>query len=79
MPVVYSELKRIASGYLQGERPGATLQVTALVHDAQLSPRTFCTFPRELSSLRRTISCRRTARSVLEELSGVKERPASGT
>jgi RNA polymerase sigma factor (TIGR02999 family) len=36
IPVVYSELKRIASGYLQGERPGATLQVTALVHDTYL-------------------------------------------
>ena len=36
IPIVYSELKRIASGYLEGERPGATLQVTALVHDAYL-------------------------------------------
>jgi RNA polymerase sigma-70 factor, ECF subfamily len=36
MPLVYSELKRIASGYLNGERQGATLQVTALVHEAYL-------------------------------------------
>jgi RNA polymerase sigma factor (TIGR02999 family) len=36
IPAVYSELKRIASGCLEGERPGATLQVTALVHDAYL-------------------------------------------
>ena len=33
---------------------------------AELSPRTFCTFGRELSSLRRTVSRRRTARNVLE-------------
>jgi len=36
MPLVYSELKKIATAYLDGERPGATLQVTALVHDAYL-------------------------------------------
>ena len=38
------------------------------------TPRTFCIFRRELSSLRRTVSRRRTARNVLEELSGVSER-----
>jgi hypothetical protein len=36
MPLVYSELKRIAGAYLEGERSGATLQVTALVHEAYL-------------------------------------------
>jgi RNA polymerase sigma factor (TIGR02999 family) len=36
MPLVYGELKRIAASYLEGERPGATLQVTALVHEAYL-------------------------------------------
>ena len=36
---------------------------------SQLSPRTFCTLPRELSSRRRTLSI------VFEELSGVWERP----
>src|SRR5262245_15737689 len=36
MPLVYRELKRIAAGYLAGERPGITLQVTALVHEAYL-------------------------------------------
>ena len=39
------------------------------------TPRTFCTFRRELSSVQRTGSRRRTARNVLEELSGVSERP----
>jgi RNA polymerase sigma factor (TIGR02999 family) len=34
MPLVYSELKRIATAYLEGEQPTATLQVTALVHEA---------------------------------------------
>ena len=36
MPLVYLELKRIAAAYLGGERPSATLQVTALVHEAYL-------------------------------------------
>jgi glutamine synthetase adenylyltransferase len=42
---------------------------------AERSVRTFCTFRRELSSQRRTISRRRTVRNVPEELSGVSERP----
>ena len=34
MPLVYSELKKLAGGYLRNERPGHTLQPTALVHEA---------------------------------------------
>ena len=34
MPLVYKELRLIAHHYLQGERPGHTLQSTALVHEA---------------------------------------------
>jgi RNA polymerase sigma factor (TIGR02999 family) len=34
LPVVYSELQRLAGGYLRNERPGHTLQPTALVHEA---------------------------------------------
>src|SRR5436190_19043005 len=34
IPLVYSELRRLAGGYLRGERPGHTLQPTALVHEA---------------------------------------------
>ena len=34
MPLVYSELRRIANHYLQSERPDHTLQSTALVHEA---------------------------------------------
>jgi RNA polymerase sigma factor (TIGR02999 family) len=34
MPLVYTELRRIAHHYLQNERPGHTLQSTALVHEA---------------------------------------------
>jgi RNA polymerase sigma factor (TIGR02999 family) len=34
MPLVYSELRRIANHYLHSERPGHTLQSTALVHEA---------------------------------------------
>ena len=36
MPVVYDELRRLASGYLRRERAGHTLQPTALVHEAYL-------------------------------------------
>ena len=45
LPVVYDEMRRLAASYLRRERPGQTLQATALVHevymrllqDAQLS------------------------------------------
>jgi len=36
LPEVYGELRRLAGGYLRGERPGHTLQPTALVHEAYL-------------------------------------------
>src|SRR5918996_2353710 len=36
MPLVYGELRRLAAHYLKGERPGQTLQPTALVHEAYL-------------------------------------------
>ena len=34
MPLVYDELRRIAARYVRGERPGQTLQATALVNEA---------------------------------------------
>ena len=34
IPLVYSELQRLADHYIRGERPGHTLQPTALVHEA---------------------------------------------
>ena len=36
MPLLYSELRRIAAGLLRRERPGHTLQPTALVHELYL-------------------------------------------
>ncbi len=36
IPLVYSELRRLAAGYLRNERPGNTLQPTALVHEAYI-------------------------------------------
>lgn len=36
LPLVYDELKRLASYYLNREREGHTLQTTALVHEAYL-------------------------------------------
>ncbi len=35
-PLVYRELRRLAAGYMRRERPGQTLQATALVHEAYL-------------------------------------------
>jgi RNA polymerase sigma-70 factor (ECF subfamily) len=35
-PIVYSELRRIAAGYLSRERTGHTLQPTALINEAYL-------------------------------------------
>jgi RNA polymerase sigma factor (TIGR02999 family) len=35
-PLVYQELYRLAKGYMRGERPGHTLQTTALVHEVYL-------------------------------------------
>jgi RNA polymerase sigma-70 factor (ECF subfamily) len=34
VPLVYEELKRLARSYMRKERPGHTLQTTALVHEA---------------------------------------------
>jgi RNA polymerase sigma factor (TIGR02999 family) len=36
LPLVYDELRRLAAWHLAQERPGQTLQATALVHEAYL-------------------------------------------
>jgi RNA polymerase sigma factor (TIGR02999 family) len=36
LPLLYEELRRLARQLLRGERPGQTLQTTALVHEAYL-------------------------------------------
>ncbi|HYL35582.1 MAG TPA: sigma-70 family RNA polymerase sigma factor [Bryobacteraceae bacterium] len=36
VPMVYDELRRLASHYMQGEQAGHVLQTTALVHEAYL-------------------------------------------
>ena len=36
MPLIYSDLRHLASAYLRREGPGHTLQSTALVHEAFL-------------------------------------------
>jgi len=36
MPIVLRELRRLAGGYLRGERPNHTLQPTALINEAYL-------------------------------------------
>src|SRR5688572_2337704 len=36
LPLVYDELRKLAAAKLAQERPGQTLQATALVHDAYL-------------------------------------------
>jgi hypothetical protein len=35
-PRVYEELRRIAGHFMQNERPGRSIQTTALVHEAYL-------------------------------------------
>jgi RNA polymerase sigma factor (TIGR02999 family) len=35
-PLVYNELRRLAAAYMRRERPGQTLQPTALVHEAYM-------------------------------------------
>jgi RNA polymerase sigma factor (TIGR02999 family) len=35
-PLVYNELRRLAGAYMRRERPGQTIQATALVHEAYL-------------------------------------------
>src|SRR5215475_14372499 len=36
MPIVLRELRKLAGGYLKGERPNHTLQPTALINEAYL-------------------------------------------
>jgi len=36
VPIVYDELRRLARAYMRRERPGQTLQATALVHEVYL-------------------------------------------
>src|SRR5262245_27506842 len=36
LPLVYDELRRLAAGKMAQEKPGQTLQATALVHEAYL-------------------------------------------
>ena len=36
MPAIYQELQKLAGAYLRHERPGHTLQPTALIHEAYL-------------------------------------------
>ena len=36
LPLVYNELRRLAAHQMAGQRPGQTLQATALVHEAYL-------------------------------------------
>ena len=36
IPVVYSELRRLAFGHLRRNRPDTSLQATSLVHEAYL-------------------------------------------
>jgi RNA polymerase sigma-70 factor (ECF subfamily) len=36
LPLVYGELRRVAAGMMRAERPGHTLQPTAVVHEAYL-------------------------------------------
>ena len=37
LPLVYEELRKLAAAKMAHEKPGQTLQATALVHEANLS------------------------------------------
>ena len=37
VPLVYEELRKVAHRYMRWERPGHTLQTTALVHETYLT------------------------------------------
>ena len=50
MPLVYGELRRIAQSFFRGQRPGHTLQPTALVNEAYI--RLFDDVPPQLADLR---------------------------
>ncbi len=36
LPLVYDELRKLAAAQMAGEKPGSTLNATALVHEAYL-------------------------------------------
>ena len=36
LPIVYGELRRVAAGMMRRERPGHTLQPTAVMHEAYM-------------------------------------------
>jgi hypothetical protein len=38
VPLVYAELRRLAKSYMRRERAGQTMQTTALIHEAYLTP-----------------------------------------
>jgi hypothetical protein len=38
LPLVYDELRKLAAGRLAQEKPGQTLQATALVHEPSIFP-----------------------------------------
>lgn len=38
LPLVYAELRKLAAAKLANEKPGQTLQATALVHEVHLRP-----------------------------------------
>ena len=56
LPLVYDELRKLAAAKLAHEKPGQTLQATALVHEAYLrlvgggQERSYCTRPARYSS-----------------------------
>jgi RNA polymerase sigma factor (TIGR02999 family) len=84
LPLVYDELRKLASFRFQNERPGQTLQATALVHEAwlRLAPgqegeRLFANrahfFSAAAEAMRRILIDRARRRAVLER-GGFKER-----
>jgi len=77
LPLVYEELRKLAAVRLAQEKPGQTLQATALVHDAYLR---WWTSRRHSNGIRVAIFLRRQRKRFEESLSRTLEkRDASGT
>ena len=57
IPLVYSELHRLAQGYMRRERAEQTIQTTALIHEAYL--RLIDAKQVQLKIARTSLACRR--------------------
>src|SRR5580698_5692963 len=77
IPLVYDELHRLAQHYMAQERPGHTLQATALVHEAYLRFMD-STHPSWQNRGQFFAVCARTMRHILVEAARARHRQKRG-